>query len=210
MARSEGGAAGEASVLLERWRSGDDEARGRLVTLLHGELRRIAGHLMKSERPGHTLQPTAVVSEACLRLLSGGATPAGNRSEFLGLAARVMRQVLVDHARKRDSDKRGGDWQRVSLAPGQEPAAAGGRTVDVLDLDAALEGLERRSARQARIAELRYLAGMTLDETAEHLGISRTLVKREWVVARAWLKRELGGAIDEEGGTEDEDAPDGS
>lgn len=210
MDRREQGASGEASILLERWRTGDEGARDRLVSLLHGELRRIAGHLMKRERAGHTLQPTAVVSEACLRLLSGGATPAESRTEFLGLAARVMRQVLVDHARKRDSDKRGGDWQRVSLAPGQEPAASAERLVDVLDLDAALDGLERRSARQARIAELRYLAGMTLDETAEHLGISRTLVKREWAVARAWLKRELGGAVENEEGPEDEDAPDGS
>ena len=186
------GARGEASVLLERWRAGDGGARDQLVALVHHELRAIAGRLMRGERAGHTLQPTAVVGEACLRLLRGDPGPAGSRAEFLGLASRVMRQVLVDHARKRDSDKRGGGWQRVSLASSSEPAGPSEPLVDVLDLDAALKRLEARSARQARIAELRYLAGMTIGETAKHLGISETLVKREWLVARAWLRRELG------------------
>lgn len=187
-------APGPATRLLELWRAGDSAAREDLVALLYDELRLIARRLMRSERRGHTLEPTGVVNEACLRLLGSEGTPAGNRAEFLGLAARVMRQVLVDHARRRDSGKRGGDWTRVSLAP-EAPADAGeaAAAVDALSLHSALERLAVLSPRQAHVAELRYFGGLTVPETAEALQVSPSLVKQEWRVARLWLKRELDG-----------------
>ena len=191
----------DANALLVKWRAGDDDARTNLLDLLNVEMRRIAGRLMRSERRGHTLQPTAVVNEACLRLLGADASPASTRAEFLGLAAHVMRQVLVDHARKRDAQRRGGDWHRVSielLDPSSDPSTG---LVDALDLDAALERLARLSARQARVAELRYFGGLSIPETAEVLGVGVSTVKDEWAVARLWLQRELGGRDDAGPGT---------
>ena len=185
------GESGQATVLLEQWRAGDDSARERLLTLLQGEMRGIARRLMRKERRGHTLQPTAVVNEACLRLLGSPDTPARSRGDFLGLVARVMRQVLVDHSRKRDADKRGGDWQRVSLKADRAAMDPGEALVDALDLDVALTKLAQLSPRQAEIAELRYFAGLSIPETAEALELGVTTVKGEWGVARAWLRREL-------------------
>jgi RNA polymerase sigma factor (TIGR02999 family) len=186
----------DATQLLERWRGGDDGARARLLELLHDEMRGIARRLMRSERKGHTLQPTAVVNEACLRLLGVDASPASTLAEFLGLAAHVMRRVLVDHSRKRDADRRGGDWERVSVelkGTTDDPTAG---LVDALDLDDALERLASLSPRQARVAELRYFGGLSVPEAAEVLGVSVTTIKNEWAVARAWLQRELGGRRD--------------
>lgn len=186
----QGDGPGQATLLLERWRSGDSEARGSLIDLLEAELRAIARRLMRGERPGHTLQPTAVVGEACLRLLGTKESPASSRGEFLGLAAHVMRQVLVDHARQHQARKRGGDWVRVSLSH-QWASEPGVDEVDALDLDAALSGLAELSPRQARVAELRYFGGLTITETAAALELGPTQVKREWAMARAWLKRRL-------------------
>ncbi|MEM7246235.1 MAG: ECF-type sigma factor [Acidobacteriota bacterium] len=205
-ARDDPGPTGPASLLLQKWQEGDDAARSELLALLYEELRKVARGLMRRERSGHTLAPTAVVNEACLRLLHAEDTPSASRSQFLGLAARVMRQVLVDHSRRRDSDKRGGDWQRVSLAHDSESELAPSevRAVDALDLHRALERLTALSERQASVAELRYFGGLTVPECAEVLGISPTLVKREWQVARLWLKREL------EGGESELSCPDNS
>jgi len=186
----------DASRLLERWRSGDEDARSALLGLLHDEMRVIARRLMRGERSAHTLQPTAVVNEACLRLLGVGASPASTRAEFLGLAAHVMRQVLVDHARKRGADRRGGDWQRVSVELRGSTDDPGAALVDALDLDVALERLTVLSPRQARVAELRYFGGLSIVEAAEVLGVSIATVKNEWAVARAWLQRELGSSGD--------------
>lgn len=188
------GATGSATVLLEQWRAGDESARERLLTLLQGEMRGIARRLMRKERRGHTLQPTAVVNEACLRLLGSSDPPSRSRGDFLGLVARVMRQVLVDHSRRRDADKRGGDWQRVSLQADRAVADPGEALVDALDLDAALTKLADLSPRQAQVVELRYFAGLSIPEAAEVLGLSAATVKGEWGVARAWLRRELGSS----------------
>ena len=180
-----------AAELLERWKSGDDAARDRFIEVLHDEMRRIARRLMSRERSGHTLQPTAVVAEACLRLLgTERPTTAQSPGEFLGLAAHVMRRVLVDHARQRDSHKRGGEWRRISIAP-DAAAESGVELVDALDLDAALSKLAELSPLQARVAELRFFVGLNVPETAEALGTNPTQVKREWAVARLWLQREL-------------------
>lgn len=188
---SQDGANEGATLLLARWRQGDEDARARLLELLHDEMRQIARRLMRAERKGHTLQPTAVVNEACLRLLGSGGGPAGSRAEFLGLAAHVMRRVLVDHARQRDADKRGGEWQRVSLQHVGSGEHAGAELVDALDLDAALERLAELSPRQARIAELRYFGGCSVEETAEALGVSARTVNSEWSFARLWLRDAL-------------------
>lgn len=184
----------QATRLLERWRSGDEGARDRLLSLLHDEMREIASRLMRSERSGHTLQATAVVNEACLRLLGVADGPAHSRAEFLGLAAHVMRRVLVDHARRRDSEKRGGDAQRVALTVGTPSGKGASQLIDALDLDEALDRLARLSPRQARVAELRYFGGYSVEETAEILGVSERTVKGDWRVARAWLREELGGS----------------
>ena len=178
--------------LIERWQAGDDAARAGLMEALHGEMRGIARRLMKAERGGHTLQPTAVVHEACLRLL-GGDAEARSRGEFLGLATHVMRRVLVDHARRRDTEKRGVGWERVTLNCVQLGHERTAGLVDALDLDAALERLARVSPRQAQVAELRYFGGLSIAETAEVLGVGVSTVKDEWTVARLWLGRELEG-----------------
>lgn len=187
----EGGPPSGATLLLERWKNGDEAARDRFIEALHDEMRAIARRLMSRERSGHTLQPTAVVAEACLRLLgTQRPTIAQSPGEFLGLAAHVMRQVLVDHARKRDSGKRGGAWRRITIAP-DAASDSGVELVDALDLDAALTRLAELSPLQARIAELRFFVGLNVPETAEALGTNATQVKREWAVARLWLQREL-------------------
>jgi RNA polymerase sigma factor (TIGR02999 family) len=182
--------------LLEQWRSGDEEARSRLLELLHDHMRSIARRLMRSERSNHTLQPTAVVNEACVRLLGVNASPATTGAQFLGFAAHVMRQVLVDHARARGADRRGGDWQRVSVDLVGATDDQSSDLLDALDLDAALQRLAALSPRQAHVAELRYFGGLSISEAAEVLGVSVATVKNEWAVARAWLHRELDSGKD--------------
>lgn len=181
----------EPTRLIERWQAGDDAARARLIALLYDEMREIARRLMRTERSDHTLQPTAVVHEACVRLLGVAQGPARTRNEFLGLAARVMRQVLVEHARSKGAGKRGSDWKRVSIShrePNEDRTAG---LIDALDLDEALGRLAKLSERQARVAELRYFGGMTVGEAADALGVSPSLVHAEWAVARLWLAAEL-------------------
>lgn len=182
----------EFTTLLARASAGDQEAHECVYAAVQAELHRLAGSMMRAERSDHTLQPTALVNEACLRLFDQRGAWEG-RGHFLALAATVMRRVLADHARRRRAEKRGGDRQRVTL-DGCEASrdAEGERDVDLLALDAALEKLAGLYARQARIVELRYLAGMTVDEVAEALEISRSTVEAEWRMARAWLHRELG------------------
>lgn len=181
----------EPTHLIERWRAGEAAARDRLVEVLHDELRTIARRLMRRERDGHTLEPTGVVHEAWLRLIGSSSIPAASRRDFLGLAARLMRQILVDHARRRESDKRGGDWGRVSLTSGDSTDDGSERLIDALDLDAALHELAELSPRQAEVAELRYYGGLTVPETAEVLGVAESTVKADWSVARLWLARHL-------------------
>lgn len=168
--------------------TGGDPHAALLCALQH-ELRRLAGWYMRGEKPGHTLQPTALVNEAYLRL-AGDSQSATDRHVFLGLAARAMRQVLVDHARGRGRAKRGGgEWQRITLSEVIAPTR--GQEIDALELHDLLEKLARIDARTSRIAELRLFGGLGIDDIAAVLDISDRTVDREWFVARAWLARHL-------------------
>ncbi len=161
----------------------------RLTSELYSELKKLAAGAMRGERPDHTLQPTALVHEVYLKLSATQGLEVTDRPRFLALAARAMRQVLVDYARARKRDKRGGAPLRVTLSP--ELAAAGPPVFDLLSLDGALERLSKVSDQQVRIIELRYLAGLSVEETAELLEISPTTVKRDTAMAKAWLYRDL-------------------
>jgi RNA polymerase sigma factor (TIGR02999 family) len=171
----------------------------RLLSEVYGELRQLAAAALRREWRNHTLQPTALVNEAYLRLARSPGLRITDRKQFLAIAARVMRQVLVEHARARQRVKRGGDPLRVTL--GEDLAAASPPVFDLLALDQALERLARLSDQQVRIVELRYLAGLSVEEVADVLGISPTTVKRDTAMARAWLSRELGaGRADADAG----------
>ena len=178
----------EVTRLLAAHRGGDFDALERLLPIVYAELKRLAAGRLRRERPGHTLQPTALVHEAYIRL-AGGGPRFENRAHFFGIAARVMRQVLVDHARASGREKRGGDRVRVTLR--DEAVGAGEREFDLVALDEALERLAARDAGAAHVVELRYFAGLSIEETAEALGISPATVKRDWAVAKAFLRREL-------------------
>lgn len=175
---------GDATELLRAWRAGDTGARDRLVALVYPELHAIADRQLRGERAQHTLQPTALVNEAYLRLSGLSRMDWQDRAHFVRMAARVMREVLVDHARRRDAAKRDGG-HRVTLTGLDLPAEA--TDVDVVALDSALVRLEQIDADKARVVELRYFGGLTIEETAEALGISPATVKRHWTAARAWL-----------------------
>ena len=182
---------GDVSRLLAEYRSGDRAALDRLIPLVHAELRRIAARSLRAERGDHTLQPTALVNEAYLRLVEQRNAPWQDRAHFLACAARLMRQILVDHARAHRADKRGGGHVRVTLE--EEALRTRGPEVDFLALDAALERLAEQDDQKRRIVELRYFGGLSNEETAEVLGISERTVKRGWALARAWLRREIEG-----------------
>ncbi len=175
--------------LLAEWRAGSSLARERVVEATYAELRALAGSYLRGERPGHTLQPTALVHEALLRLL-GPHAAWENRRHFFGAAARAMRQVLVDHARRKRADKRGGDAERVELPEMELPSELA--LVDILALDEALNRLQRFDPTELRIVELRFLAGLSIEETAAAMQMHPSAVNREWTAARAWLRKELG------------------
>ena len=175
--------------LLDRLRGGDAQARDEMLPLVYDELRRLAGSYLRQERVGHTLQPTALVHEAYLRLISQQQVDWRNRAQFLGLAAIVMRRVLVNHARDRAAAKRGGGLVPESLSiVGDVPAQA---PLDVLALDQALDRLAAIDARKSRVVELRFFGGLTAEETAEAVGVSVASVERDWTFARAWLYDQL-------------------
>jgi RNA polymerase sigma factor (TIGR02999 family) len=180
--------------LLIEWNNGRSGALEDLLPLVYGELRRLAAQRLHRERPDHTLQPTALVHEAYIRLVDQRRVRWQNRAHFYGVAAQVMRRILVDRARARGADKRGAGWQRVTLVGDKTPN--GSRDVDVLALDDALQRLAALDPQQEKIVELRYFGGLTLDETAEVIGISTATVKREWAIARAWLRAELSDQLD--------------
>ena len=184
-------APGAVTDLLRAWADGDDGALERLTPLVEAELRRLARGYMRRERRGHTLQTTALVNEAFLRLTDARSVRWQDRAHFLGIAARLMRRVLVDHARSRGYQKRGGGAQRVTLDEGL--ATTAGTTVDMLALDRALEALAAADARKARTIELRFFGGLSVEETADVLGVSTDTVKRDWRLAKLWLLRELEG-----------------
>ena len=183
--------AGTASRLLARAAGGDDQAASRLLPIVYDELRRLAAGYLRRERPGQTLQATALVHEAYLRLVKPGDHPWTGRTHFLAIAAVSMRQVLVDKARRRDAAKRGGARQRITLDDGVLAATAPDAGVDLVALDRALTDLAALDAQQARIVELRYFGGLTVEETAAVLDISPATVKRHWTLARAFLKKAL-------------------
>ncbi len=176
--------------LLERWGGGDREALDRLMPLVEGELRRLARAYLRRERAGHTLQPTALVNEAYLKLIDQREARWQNRAQFFGVAAQLMRRVLVDHARARDAAKRGGPQYAVTLSEADRVSAA--PTVDLIAVNDALEELARLDPQQARVVELKFFGGLTIEEAAEAMGVSHATVEREWKVARAWLRRRLG------------------
>jgi RNA polymerase sigma factor (TIGR02999 family) len=178
----------EVTQLLLAWGAGDEAARDRLVPLVYDELRRLARQHLRHERQGHTLQTSALIHEAYLRLVEQ-TVPWQNRAHFFGIAARLMRQILVNHARARQRLKRGGAQQQVSLSAADEAAA--GRAVEVLALDEALKTLAELDPRKSQIIELRFFGGLTTEETAAALGISDSTVEREWRLAKAWLQREM-------------------
>lgn len=175
--------------LLERWSQGDEEALDQLMPLVYDELHRLAGAYLRRERREHTLQPTALVNEAYLKLVRQRNIRWQNRAQFFGVAAQLMRRILVDHARANYADKRGGDRVNVSLknigAFGNQP------TTDVLALHDVLNRLAEIDPDQSRIVELRFFGGLTIEEAAEVMQVSHSTVEREWKIAKAWLKREL-------------------
>jgi RNA polymerase sigma factor (TIGR02999 family) len=175
--------------LLRAWSAGDARAPDRLFPAVYAELRRQARRRMGREHAGHTLQTTALVHEAYLRLVDQRHAGWESRTQFFAVAAQVMRRVLVDHARARGAARRGGTAVTVALA--DDAAAAPERDADVLALDEALARLATFDPRQARVVELRYFAGLGIDEAAEVLGVSRATANRDWAMARAWLRREL-------------------
>lgn len=184
--------AGEVTQLLRRWSAGDGTALEKLLPLVYDELRRRAGAYLRHERAGHTLQPTALVHEAYLKLVGGGSVDWKDRAHFFGVAARAMRQVLVDHARARSTEKRGEGQVRVELEAAGAVAAPA-RSLELLDLDRALSRLAALDERQSRLVELRLFGGLTIEESAEVLRISHATVSREWRHAEAWLQREMAG-----------------
>jgi len=177
------------SELLVRWRDGDQGALQALLPLVYDELKRLARNYLRNERPGHTLQSTALVHEAYLRLVKSPLR-LQNRTHFFAVAARLMREILVDHARSRRAAKR--DY-RCKITLDRAVALPQKRDVDLLALDDALDELSRLDPRQGRIVELRFFGGLSIGETSEILGISPATVKREWTTARAWLHREMSG-----------------
>jgi RNA polymerase sigma-70 factor, ECF subfamily len=180
------------TTLLMDWRNGSQEAGNQLLATVYRELKRIAGAHLRRERPGHTLDPTALVNELYLRLLSGEPVNAQNRLHFFALAAHKLRQILVDHARRRTTEKRGGGRMIVTLTAAEGWSA--GPSNDLLEIDEALAELQTLDERAARVVELKFFGGLHEEEIAQILGVSKNTVQRDWQVARAWLMRQLSGS----------------
>ena len=180
---------GEVTRLLAEVKLGRSDALDRLIGSVYGELRRIAGRQMRSERTGHTLQPTALVHEAFLRLMDQSPADWQNRAQFFGIAAQVMRRLLVDHARRRRAAKRGIavalNEELLQLGPGAD------QTDEILAVDEVLARLAELDPRQARVVELRYFGGLSVEETAEAMGIATRTVKLDWAMAKGWMKSQL-------------------
>ena len=184
-----GGNSNQVTELLFRWRSGDREALDALMPIVYAELRRLAHYYLQQERNGHTLQSTALVHEAYVRLAGQNPPEWQNRAHFFGVAAQIMRHILVDYARSHRAAKRGGSACKLTLDEAFElPQKA---DVDVVALDDALKTLAEMDPQQSRVVELRFFAGLSIEDTSEVLGVSASTVKRDWVTAKAWLFREL-------------------
>jgi len=185
----QGNSSTQVTQLLGRWRGGDREALDALVPLVYDELKRIAQRYLRNERPGHTLQSTALVHEAYVRLTNQELPQWQNRAHFFAVAAQLMRQILVDHARAHRADKRGGGACKLTLDEAeQNPQPV---DVDVIALDDALKTLTEMDPQQGKVVELKFFGGLSIEDTAEVLGVSPSTVKRDWITARAWLHREL-------------------
>lgn len=181
----------EVTQLLGAWSAGDDRALGKLIPLVQPELHRLAHHYMSRERGGHTLQTTALLDEAYLLLVKDPDRDWHNRTHFVAVAAQLMRRIMVDHARARCAFKRGGDMTRVTLD--EAALVTDKHSQELLALNEALESLAAQDRRKSQIVELRYFGGLTVEETAEFLKMSRRSVEREWTMAKAWLYRALSG-----------------
>jgi RNA polymerase sigma factor (TIGR02999 family) len=179
----------DITLLLDRLRDGDSAASEAIIPLLYGELRAVAARCLKSERRGHTLQPTALVHEAFLKLVDQQNANFQSRGHFMAIAAMVMRRILVSHAEKRAAAKRGGGAARVPLD--EELGSSGERNIDLIAMDEALNKLADRDPRKAKVVEQRFFAGIEMSQIAENLGVSLSTVKRDWEYARTWLMREI-------------------
>ena len=179
----------EVTLLLKQWSNGDPQALERLISLVYPELRAIAARYMARERVGHTLQPTALVHEAYLRLVWQPEKEWEGRKHFFAVAARIVRGILVDYARTRGRSKRSGGRLQVTV-PARSQMPGG---IDLLDLHDALEGLQKIDGEQSRIVELRFFGGLSMEEVGEALGISTSTAKREWTIAKTWIRRHLQG-----------------
>ena len=177
--------------MLRDWNNGDREALDKLIPIVYEELRRQAARYLRRERPGHTLQTTGLIHEAYLRLIDQSSVQWQNRAHFFAISAQLMRRILVDHARSRQAAKRGGSDIKLPLEEGM--IASEGTEVDLVALDEALERLAGIDPQQGRVVELRFFSGLSVLETAEVLGVSPRTVKRDWNVAKAWLRREISG-----------------
>lgn len=182
------------TVMLKAWSEGDENAADRLMPLVYDGLRRIAAQYLRKERGDHTFQPTALVHEAYLKLIDVSNANWQNRAHFFAAASTMMRHILVDHARARRTDKRGGEFQRIELDEAVSFSdRTGEKNLDVLALDEALTKLAEFDEQQSRIVELRFFGGLTVEETAEVLRVSPATVKREWSLAKAWLYGKING-----------------
>jgi RNA polymerase sigma factor (TIGR02999 family) len=177
--------------LLKRWQAGDRQALDEVTPLVYRELHQMASRYLSHERSDQTLQSTALVHEAFLKLVDQRRVDWQSRSHFFGLAARLMRRILVDHARHTRRIKRGGEWQKVQLDDAPELGASGPDPADLLTLDRAMDELEQFDPRQCRIVELRFFAGLSVEETADAMKLSPATIKREWTIARAWLYQRM-------------------
>lgn len=179
------------TLFLRRWQAGDADAFDQLMQYVYNDLRRRASAYLRNERPGHSLETTGLVHEAFIKLHDKREIEWDDRNHFFAVAAQAMRRILVDHARARQRDKRGGKGDDLPLDEARQVPATGGSRVDLIALDEALDLLATFDERQARIVELKYFGGMTLDETADVIGVSRVTVRRDWQIARAWLRHQL-------------------
>ena len=181
----------EITLWLHQWSEGEENALEALMPIVYAELHRQATNYLRRERIGHTLQATALINEAYLKLIDQREVNWQNRAHFFGIAAQAMRRILVDHARSRHRDKRGGELENLPIESAEFATSPGGTSVDLIALDEALNQLAQLDKRQARIVELRFFSGMSVEETAEALGVSEATVKNDWRTAKAWLFQEL-------------------
>src|SRR6476619_1107530 len=182
----------DVTALLCRWSEGDEKAPEQLVPLVYQELRDLARRYLQRERGDHTLQPTALVHEAYLRMVDQSRIQWQNRAQFFGIAAQLMRRILVDHARAHIAEKRGGQVERISLEDAQISPEE--RAAELVELDAALTELAAVDLRKSRIVELRFFGGLSIDETAEAMGVNSATVRRDWTVAKTWLHHRIRAA----------------